>query len=377
MWASLHEVSPSDSNADRKVLPIGRPIAERELYVLNSTATALCPIGETGELYIGGTGLAEHYLNDAKKTSAVFLHDLREQLSLPVSLEPRLYKTGDLARWNEHGELEFHGRVDWQVKINGLRIELGEIESVLRQVVGVEEAAVVVVGDATLVAFTSGSAQETELSAKCQSLLPPYMVPKAYVQIDSWPRTSAAKLDRNVLAAQAAQIAVNADKLAEEGMDSLGLVRLANRIEADEEILILNIKASASFLLWWGHLVQVVYCKLYAWEYLDSTSSVLKHLIALVSDLATVLFIVGLAFFDRHGSTTLGMRDAGLLVVYFEYLWLLPVLWRPVAWLLEIHTVGDAPLATPAFQEQSSFVACVHRHHISSVPTASVLTILI
>ena len=174
VWASVFKVAPSDEGAGNSSLPIGRPIAERELYVVNGLATELCAVGETGELYIGGIGLAEYYVKDQVKTDAAFVHGLRTRLGLPESPEMRLYKTGDLAQWNMHGQIEFKGRVDWQVKINGLRIELGEIESVLRQVVGVGEAAVVVSKRKAIVAFTSGTATESELRDKCQSMLPPY-----------------------------------------------------------------------------------------------------------------------------------------------------------------------------------------------------------
>jgi len=123
-------------------VPIGRPIANTRAYVLDQRLQPT-PIGVSGELYIGGAGVARGYLHRADWTATRFLPD-------PFSDEPgaRIYRTGDLCRWRIDGELEFLGRLDHQVKVRGYRIELGEIESIVRQCPGVRDAIVVVRQDA-------------------------------------------------------------------------------------------------------------------------------------------------------------------------------------------------------------------------------------
>src|SRR5262249_47603970 len=119
-------------------VPIGRPIANTQIYILNDRLQP-APIGVPGELHIGGRNLARGYLNKPELTASRFIQS-------PFSKEPgaRLYRTGDLARFRSDGNIEYIGRLDSQVKLRGLRIELGEIETVLGQCPGVAEAAVVV-----------------------------------------------------------------------------------------------------------------------------------------------------------------------------------------------------------------------------------------
>jgi non-ribosomal peptide synthetase component F len=123
-------------NAWGQLPPIGRPIANTQIYILDSQGQP-APIGITGELHIGGAGVARGYLNRPELTSERFLDD-------PFSQQPhaRMYKTGDMGRWLADGNIEFLGRNDHQVKIRGFRIELGEIETTLLQHPGVREAVV-------------------------------------------------------------------------------------------------------------------------------------------------------------------------------------------------------------------------------------------
>ncbi|MEI7155073.1 AMP-binding protein, partial [Pectobacterium carotovorum] len=121
----------------RSFVPIGRPIANTQIYILDALGQPV-PLGVAGELHIGGVGVARGYLNRPELTAERFIPD-------PFSNRPgaRLYKTGDLARWLPDGSIEYLGRNDFQVKLRGFRIELGEIEARLMQCTGVQEAVVV------------------------------------------------------------------------------------------------------------------------------------------------------------------------------------------------------------------------------------------
>ena len=195
---------PGEIAADA-ILPIGRPIANTRVYILDGNLQPL-PVGIPGELYIGGDGLARGYLKRAELTAEKFVAD-------PFSGEAgaRLYKTGDLARYRVDGSIEYLGRMDHQVKIRGFRIELGEIEAVLGQHPGIGEAAVVVredtPGDKTLVAYlvpkTKNEANVTssEIRQYLQQKLPEYMIPSVFVTLDAMKYTSSGKVDRKALPA--------------------------------------------------------------------------------------------------------------------------------------------------------------------------------
>jgi amino acid adenylation domain-containing protein len=184
-------------------IPIGHPIANTQLYVLDQYLQPV-PKGVIGELYIGGAGLARGYLNQPELTAQKFIPH-------PFSDEPeaRLYKTGDQVRFRVDGTLEFLGRLDNQVKLRGFRIELGEIESLLCLHPMVKDAVVMVredvVGDQRLVAYLvvqpESSLSVGDLRSFLQKKLPDYMIPSAFVPLQTLPLTVNGKVDRKALAA--------------------------------------------------------------------------------------------------------------------------------------------------------------------------------
>jgi amino acid adenylation domain-containing protein len=184
-------------------VPIGRPIANLTAYILDDDQKLLPP-GATGELYIGGAGVGRGYLNRADLTAERFLRD-------PFSADPaaRMYKTGDLARFLGSGDIEYRGRIDFQVKIRGLRIELGEIENVIRDFPGIHQVVVVaredVPGEKRLAAYLvpkdTDNFRTWELRDFLKSKLPSYMVPAAIVSLPVLPLTSVGKVDRRALPA--------------------------------------------------------------------------------------------------------------------------------------------------------------------------------
>ncbi len=192
---------PTTLSADLHSIPIGRPIGNTQIYVLDRYGNPV-PIGVPGELHIGGAGLARSYLNRPELTHEKFIPH-------PFSDEPgeRLYKTGDLVRYLPDGNIEFLGRRDNQIKIRGFRVELGEIEAILDQYPAVHKAVVLVRENARqekcLIAYIvpdHGQAiTSNELHRFMQEKLPEYMVPSDFLSLESFPTTPNGKLDIHVL----------------------------------------------------------------------------------------------------------------------------------------------------------------------------------
>ncbi|MCF4968772.1 non-ribosomal peptide synthetase [Nostoc sp. CMAA1605] len=197
-------ININDLNSSAKV--IGSAIPDLQIYILNSYLQPV-PIGVAGEIYVGGAGLARGYLNRPELTNEKFIaHPFNHQA------EARLYKTGDLGRYLPNGDIEYLGRIDNQVKIRGFRIELGEIEAVLNQHTHIKAAKVIsreeIPGDQRLVAYLILNSHEYSTSEIIQQIreylkqqLPNYMIPAAFVVLDSFPLTQNGKIDYRALPA--------------------------------------------------------------------------------------------------------------------------------------------------------------------------------
>jgi len=192
VWSSVHGC---DWSTDQRSVSIGRPVANTQIYVLDSQLQP-APVGVTGEVYIGGDGVARGYLNHPGQTAARFVPH-------PFGAKPgaRLYRTGDLARFLANGNIEYAGRNDFQVKIRGYRIELGEIEHALAQHPHVKDAVVLL--SKRLMAYVvlneGKTATAKQLKEFLSERLPEYMLPSSFVVLDALPLTTTGKVDRNAL----------------------------------------------------------------------------------------------------------------------------------------------------------------------------------
>jgi len=201
IWSTFYKVDRLEDIESVSSLPIGRPIANTRIHVLDEHHQ-LVPVGVRGEIYIGGSGVARGYLNRPELTAERFIPD-------PFSTDDsaRLYRTGDIGKWRSDGTIEYLGRNDQQIKLRGFRVELGEIETLLQRHPRVRQAVVVVhtdpAGDQKLVAYVSqrdeNTASADELRTYLSAILPGYMVPGAFVVVERLPLTPNGKVDRRAL----------------------------------------------------------------------------------------------------------------------------------------------------------------------------------
>lgn len=186
--------------------PIGKPIANHHLYILDRNNQPV-PVGVPGELHVSGVGLAVGYRNQPELTAEKFIPNPFGKLD---NWSDRLYKTGDLARYREDGNIDFLGRIDQQVKVRGFRIELGEIEATLNRYPSIHEAVVLAQGqdlsDKRLAAFIVPEAGDTAISVTdlrsyLRKSLPEYMLPSGFMVLEKFPLSPSGKVDRKALAA--------------------------------------------------------------------------------------------------------------------------------------------------------------------------------
>ncbi|TQM30377.1 non-ribosomal peptide synthase/polyketide synthase [Nocardia bhagyanarayanae] len=206
---TYHEVVDADTDS----VPIGVPVANTRVYVLDSRLRPV-PVGVPGELYLAGAQLARGYVRRPDLTADRFVAN-------PFACAERMYRTGDLVRWvpasrsdstggPKLAELEYLGRTDFQVKLRGLRIELGEIEAALTALPEIDQAVVVVRDDTRLVAYLIGASviDIDSVKAALAQRIPAYMVPSAFVPMDEFPLNASGKLDRKALPAPVFEAAV-------------------------------------------------------------------------------------------------------------------------------------------------------------------------
>ncbi|WP_446326855.1 non-ribosomal peptide synthase/polyketide synthase [Burkholderia pseudomallei] len=225
-FAAVWEAEPRTLAA--QAAPIGRPIGNTSVYVLDAYGAPV-PVGVTGEIHIGGPGVAQGYLNRPALSAERFVRDPF------VGGDARMYRTGDLGRWRPDGMLDCIGRADFQVKIRGFRIELGEIEACLLEHGALAQAAVLARDDGgdggkTLVAYYVPRAGHEDgapaLRAHLAARLPEYMVPAAYVRLSAMPLTPNGKLERRALPAPDERSYVRRDYAAPQGEIETTLARI-------------------------------------------------------------------------------------------------------------------------------------------------------
>lgn len=195
VYSTYREIVAKDLASHKSM--IGRPFPDVEMFVLNEDLQPV-PYGVTGEIYLGGEGIAKHYLNLPELTAERFLNN-----PFPQTTGKRIYKTGDLGKLYANGDVEFIGRIDTQVKIRGFRVELGEIQSILATYPGIEDCVVTIKtsakGEQRLVAYyivkETNTINDIALRNFCSERLPDYMVPSVFMELEAFPLNNNRKTD--------------------------------------------------------------------------------------------------------------------------------------------------------------------------------------
>ncbi|PWK11299.1 non-ribosomal peptide synthetase [Tumebacillus permanentifrigoris] len=339
-------------------VPIGRPIANTKLYVLDSHLQPV-PIGAVGELYIGGYGVARGYLNRPDLTAERFVEN-------PFEPNTRMYKTGDLARYLADGNLVYLGRLDDQVKIRGYRIELGEIEAVLETQEQIKLAAVIVQddgqGDKSLLGYyttVDGTPIKTrDLRSFLKETLPPHMIPTHLVHLESMPLTVNGKIDRRALPApERAQ--------AEETAPSAALTQLEKQVQAVWEAVLKRetVGVHDNFYEIGGHSVNAIL--------ITSRLKKALHVDFQIRDIFQAPTVSKLAAFlgtklrEAHGDTLPTMspvpRTLPLPLSYEQQrLWLADQLQRDTQYNVRYFWEIEGQLHADALEQ--SFVEIIRRH---------------
>ncbi len=245
-FTTTHRIAMEDT---RGPIPIGRPIANTRVYILDDNGLPL-PVGVWGEIRAAGDGLALEYVGRPDLTETAFV----ESPALPGE---RLYRTGDVGRWRTDGIIEFMGRRDSQVKIRGFRIEIEEIEDGLLRAPGVRQAAVVVTGengDKELAAFVAADSGDPDIWRRfLEGVLPPYMIPASFTALPEIPLTPNGKADRRLLAAMAPEAcAVSVEVDPPRGETERGVAALF------EEVLGRPVGRSDDFFRLGGHSLKAM-----------------------------------------------------------------------------------------------------------------------
>jgi len=240
VWSSVYEVKEANGSS----IPIGRPIDNTQLYVLDKQMNPV-PFGVAGELYIGGDGLAEGYFGRPELTDERFVSNPFYKTGDKFS--GKIYQTGDLARYLPDGNLQCLGRIDNQVKVRGFRIELGEIESVLNRHAAVKEGIVssveVAAGNNILVGYVVPKREDfsiAEIQAYLKQDLPEYMVPTAFVMLEQMPLTPNGKVDRKALPAPEGLLQTTAPYVAPRNVTETNLVAIWQTILPVEKLGVLD-----------------------------------------------------------------------------------------------------------------------------------------
>ena len=180
---------------ERNIVPIGKPICNMRIHILDSNDECV-PYGTLGDICVSGIGVGLGYINSDEKTaeSFDFNHDLAKWSN------GRLYRTGDIGKWNADGELEYFGRHEEQIKIRGMRVELGEIENAILEIAGIKDAAVTFdVESQVLTGYYIGDLNKDLIFETLVNVLPSYMVPRSFISCDSFPLNAAGKTDKKQL----------------------------------------------------------------------------------------------------------------------------------------------------------------------------------